>query len=178
MAQEPKKVGHAIDGIEEYDNPLPRWWVWLFYGSVAFAIGYCVLMPSWPGYEGLSGWSQFRSYARELAAAPRPAAPAAEAIEHAIGDKSAVEAGKAVFTARCAACHGPEAKGLIGPNLLDDKWVRGQGKPADIFDIVNNGTAKGMPAWKGQLPAADMVEVVAFVHGLSHPTDPFHPPLP
>lgn len=178
MDQEPKKVGHAIDGIEEYDNPLPRWWVWLFYGSIAFAIGYCILMPSWPGYNGLLGWSQFKMYAQEVAAAPKPAAPAANAVADAIDDQVAVEGGKAVYTRSCAACHGPEGKGLIGPNLHDAAWVQGAGTPEDIMAIVAEGTAKGMPAWKTQLSAGDIVKVAAFVHGLSHPDDPHHPTLP
>lgn len=178
MAQEPKKLGHAIDGIEEYDNPLPRWWVWLFYATIAFAVVYCILMPSWPGYPGLLGWSQVKSYAQEVAAAPKPAAPGAAAVADAIRDKAAVEAGKAVFVRNCAACHGPEGKGLIGPNLHDDKWVRGTGSPEDILAIISEGTAKGMPAWKSQLGSGDLVKVAAFVHGLSHPSDPYHPPLP
>ncbi|MBM3275267.1 MAG: c-type cytochrome [Candidatus Sericytochromatia bacterium] len=174
----PEKRPHAIDGIEEYDNPLPRWWVWLFYGTIVFAAGYWILYPTVPGIAGTLGWSQYTSYAKEVAAVPKPQAPGAGAMRSALADAALVEAGKVVYSRSCAACHGPTASGAIGPSLLDDKWVRGKGDPEDILEIVQNGTAKGMPAWKGQLTPTDLVNVTAFVHRLSHGDDPHHPQLP
>ncbi|MBM3269743.1 MAG: c-type cytochrome [Candidatus Sericytochromatia bacterium] len=175
---EPTKRPHSADGIEEYDNPLPRWWVWLFYGTILFSVGYWICYPTIPGLGGALGWSQLKVYAREVAAVPKPAAAGAGSAEKLLADPAALAAGRDVYRRACASCHGPDGKGLIGPSLVDEAWVRGTGEVADILDLVNTGTSKGMPGWKGQLPPADIERVAAFVHGLSHPADPHHPALP
>ncbi len=169
---------HSVDGIEEYDNPLPRWWVWLFYGSIVFAAGYAVCFPAIPGVPGALAWSQISQYKREVAAAPTPAPAGEVKAQTLLADIAAVTAGRDTFRRNCAACHGPEGKGSIGPSLRDGVWVHGQGEVGEILEIVAGGTAKGMPAWKGQLAPAALEQVAAFVHGLSHPDDPYHPALP
>jgi cytochrome c oxidase cbb3-type subunit 3 len=146
----PEKRPHSFDGIEEYDNPLPRWWVYMFYGTIVWGLGYQVAMPSWFGH-GTSGWTQLGSYAMEVAAAPKQAADAgADAVLAAMKDPHEVLEGKAVFGRNCASCHGPKAEG----------------------DISTNRTQKGMPTWKTVLKPREIAEVAAFVHGLSHPADP------
>jgi cytochrome c oxidase cbb3-type subunit 3 len=164
----PKVLDHVIDGIEEYDTPLPRWWLYMFYASIVWAVAYQVAYPSWFG-PGLSGWHQNEAWAREVAdhekAHPKPSGDAL--LAKVIGNPAAVEEGKAIFSQNCAACHGPEAKGLIGPNLTDSTWLYG-GKPEEIMKTVTAGTAKGMPTWGPILGPEKIAKAVSFVYALSH----------
>lgn len=169
------KILHTIDGISEYDNPSPPWIVATFLVTVAFALVYQVLFPSWFG-PGLLKWSQVKTYDHEVKVAAAVAAKAASAqstgggIEAIVKDPAAIAAGKAVFAANCAACHGVTAEGGIGPNLVKPPyWAYGDGKPADIEHIIAKGTAKGMPAWEGVLGKTKVQQVTAFVYDLENP---------
>jgi cytochrome c oxidase cbb3-type subunit 3 len=167
----PKVLDHSIDGIEEYDTPLPRWWLYLFYGTIVWAVGYWFVYPSWFG-PGWSGWHQNAALVAEIdahdKAHPKPAGDGSAAMAKVIGEPVAIEAGKQLFAQNCAACHGPAAKGLIGPNLTDATWLYG-GKPEEIMHTVTKGTAKGMPTWGPVLGPAKIAQVVAYVYSLSHP---------
>lgn len=160
-----KKTGHVFDGIEEYDNPIPRWWLYMTYATVIWGIGYMVVMPAWG--PGLWGWTQDQMYADEMAAADKKYAAASgpEALIAKLKDPAAIEQGKALFAQNCAACHGVNAEGLIGPNLADSTWLYG-GKPQDYAKIISDGTEKGMPSWKKQLGPQKMAQVVAFIDSL------------
>jgi cytochrome c oxidase cbb3-type subunit 3 len=180
MPNEPEIVC-SCDGIEEYNNPLPGWWVTLFYGTIVFAIVYQILYPSWFG-PGLLKWSQYKRYDQEVEAAKALAAKAGTApagLASVLSDPKAVEAGKAIFGANCAACHGANAEGGIGPNLHQPPyWAYGSGKAEDLEFIVTNGTngtpglskdsKGGMPSWKGPLGPAKIQQVVAYVYSLEH----------
>jgi len=163
---EPKTVGHAIDGIEEFDNPLPRWWLMLFYVSIVIAVVYWFLYPSWFG-EGILQWSQHKQYEEEISLAKKKYPEKTLAIADLVGNPESIAKGKEVFAQNCAACHGPEAKGLVGPNLTDETWLYG-GKPEEIVHTVTNGTAKGMPTWKSVLGQEKIGNVASFVYSLSH----------
>ena len=132
-------VGHEWDGIEELNNPLPRWWLWTFYACIAFAIGYVVVYPAIPlldkGTEGIWGWTSRGQLAAEMKKeedrkAPILAALAARPIEELPRDaelmRTAVAGGRAAFKVNCVQCHGAGAAGSKGfPNLNDDDWLWG-----------------------------------------------------
>lgn len=165
--REPKVVGHAIDGIEEYDNPLPRWWLFIFYISIAFAVVYWFLYPSWFG-KGYLNWSQNTDYQKEVEQA-KILYPVKEAkIEDFIGKADKIETGKLLFATNCASCHAADGKGLVGPNLTDDQWIHG-GEPVNIQKTITEGVKeKGMPTWGPVLGNEKVASLAAFVYSLSH----------
>jgi cytochrome c oxidase cbb3-type subunit 3 len=147
-------TGHQWDGIEEYNNPLPRWWVWVFYATIVWGIGYTIAYPAWPlisqATPGLLGASTRADVAAEIAAVDASNAAIKDKLVaadlNAIGADPelagyAERAGAAVFKTNCAQCHGSGAAGFEGkgyPNLLDDDWLWG-GTMEDIHLTVTHG---------------------------------------
>jgi cytochrome c oxidase cbb3-type subunit III len=147
-------TGHQWDGIEEYNNPLPRWWVWVFYATIVWGIGYTIAYPAWPlitgATPGLLGASTRADVAAEIAAVDKSneaiKAKLVAADLTAIGTDPelatfAENAGAAVFRTNCATCHGSGAAGVVGkgyPNLLDDDWLWG-GTMEDIHLTITHG---------------------------------------
>ncbi|WP_437880536.1 cytochrome-c oxidase, cbb3-type subunit III [Pseudomonas sp. LRF_L74] len=168
-----KTLGHAFDGIEEYDNPLPKWWFLLFVGTIAFAGAYLLLYPGLgnfkgilPGYE--NGWTQVNQWQREMDKAealygPIYAKYAAMPIEAVAQDEAALKMGGRLFASNCSVCHGSDAKGAYGfPNLTDHEWRWG-GEASTIAQSINNGRTGVMPP-HGPLIGDDGVRnVAAFV---------------
>lgn len=158
-------MDHAYDGIQEFDNPMPRWWVWSYWASFWFALAY--LFHYWVG----NGVSVADDYDAEMAVVNAERAKealaqavSAESLEQMMADAQSVSAGAAVYQARCVACHLEKGQGSIGPNLTDGFWVHGQGELMDIHNTVSEGVAaKGMPAWSRQLTPAELRQVVVFV---------------
>lgn len=162
----PEKIGHSIDGIEEYNNPIPRWLMWLLYITIVIALVYWVLYPGW--WPGATGWSQAKMYDDEVASSEKQyeaMRPKMADVNSLVNDPAAQARGKDIFAQNCSPCHGPEARGAIGPNLTDKEWIYG-GKPAEIVHTITEGTAKGMPSWKSQLGAAKIGDVASYVHSL------------
>ncbi|MBI4951424.1 MAG: c-type cytochrome [Myxococcales bacterium] len=156
--------GHDADGIEEYDNPLPRWWTALFLVTVAFSAFYFIYM-----HMGGGGRSVVAEYAAEEAEA-RAARPPAEPVvadEATLGaayaDPARTTAGKAIYASRCVSCHGAQGQGGVGPNLTDDSWINTGGTLQGMFDTIRDGVpAKGMIAWgAGERPTLNRDEIVA-----------------
>lgn len=165
--KEPQTVGHAIDGIEEYDNPLPGWWLMMLYGAIIFSVAYWFLYPSWFG-KGYLGWSQISQYEEEIKQAKVLYPEKVVNVNDFVGKEEFINKGKELFAQNCASCHGTEAKGLVGPNLTDDVWIHG-GQPDNIFTTITKGvTAKGMPTWGPVLGKEKVGHVAAFVYSLSH----------
>ena len=157
LKKEPRQVettGHSWDGIEEYNNPLPRWWVWVFYATIIWGIGYTVAYPAWPlitgATPGLLGASTRADVEVEIATVDKANAAIKDKLVAA--DLTAIgadpelagyaeRAGAAVFRTNCAQCHGSGAAGFEGkgyPNLLDDDWLWG-GTMEDIHLTVTHG---------------------------------------
>ncbi len=170
-------VGHVYDGIEEYDNPLPRWWFMLFVGTIIFAVGYLVLYPgmgNWkcilPGYNG--GWTSAKQYDREITKADEKYGPifakyAALPIEEIAKDEAALKMGGRLFASHCAVCHGSDAKGSHGfPNLTDNDWIWG-GEPETIKASILNGRQAVMPGWEAALGNDGIKNVTGYVRSLS-----------
>jgi cytochrome c oxidase cbb3-type subunit III len=158
-------LDHAYDGIQEFDNPMPRWWVWSFWATFVFSLGY--LFHYWVG----NGVSVADDYAGEMDVvnAARAKEAMAQQVSEAtllqvMSDSTSISAGSQVFSGKCVACHLDKGQGSIGPNLTDKHWIHGKGELMDIFNTVSEGVAaKGMPAWSRQLTPAELRQVVAYV---------------
>ena len=183
--------GHEWDGIEELNTPLPRWWLWTFYASIAWALVYVILYPAWPlvdrATDGILGWSSTGQLEQELAReqarkAPLMRALAATPIERLPEDprlmQAAVEGGRSAFKVSCVQCHGSGAAGAVGyPNLNDDDWLWG-GDIASIHFTVENGVRQPdheatrtsqMPAFgrDGMLQPGQIADLVSHVRAIS-----------
>lgn len=155
--------GHTYDGIQEYDNPLPGWWKWIFILSILYAVPYTV----W--YHYMDGNSVYDHHKVDQAAkAARIAAmPQIETSDSALlallENEAALKSGQAIFDVNCAVCHQKDGGGLVGPNLCDDNYINIKSL-ADIPKIVEEGViAKGMTPWKGILDPKQIAEVSAYV---------------
>lgn len=163
--------GHIYDGIEEYDNPMPPWWVWLFIVTIIWAPIY---------FLGVHQFGFINTYEDDLEAkqaeltAHRNAAEAANPsvsvddawIASFFGNAEAEAAGAATFGAYCAACHGNNAEGLIGPNLTDAFWIHGAA-PTDLFGVITSGVLdKGMTPWESILTIDERAHVIAYIKTL------------
>ncbi|MBO3275386.1 cytochrome-c oxidase, cbb3-type subunit III [Pseudomonas schmalbachii] len=167
-----KTMGHSFDGIEEYDNPLPKWWFLLFIGTIIFAAGYLALYPGLGNWKGLlpgyDGWTGAKQWEHEEALAKEKYGPifakyAAMPIEDVAKDPQAMKMGERLFASYCSICHGSDAKGANGfPNLTDSYWRWG-GEPATIETTILNGRMAAMPAWGDVLGNQGVHDVAAFI---------------
>lgn len=200
MAKKPNKkhevetTGHQWDGIEEYNNPLPRWWLWVFYATIVWAIWYSIAYPAWPMISGATkgylGWSTRENVAQDIAAAEAANAEintqlASVELASIADDPElsgyASSAGAAVYKTWCAQCHGSGAAGAKGyPNLQDDAWLWG-GTIDDIHYSIAHGIRNEqdpdaryseMPAFADLLPDEEIEQVVNYVMSLSPAYDP------
>jgi cytochrome c oxidase cbb3-type subunit 3 len=159
-------LDHEYDGIKEYDNPLPRWWVWIFAGSFWFSLAYFFQYHISPnGQSVLASYEADLRQAREAEAKASLAQPVTdESIGKLMADSALMADAKVLFGARCAACHGDRGQGVIGPNLTDDAWLHGKASLTDIYGIIDAGVpAKGMPAWGRQLSPIEVRKLAAYV---------------
>jgi cytochrome c oxidase cbb3-type subunit 3 len=185
------RVIHEYDGIEEYDNRLPNWWLYTLFGSIAFAalywIDYHVLeLGQLPRAEyqqeivasEARAAEQQKESAIEAAGGPLPGAGtpvgpiSAEALLALSADPREVRQGHDLFVMYCAPCHGPDGGGKIGPNLTDNAWIHG-GAPDKIFTQIMNGSpTKGMVAWGPQVGPERVKALTAFVLSIKNTNVP------
>ncbi|MDX5438238.1 MAG: c-type cytochrome [Pontibacter sp.] len=157
---------HDFDGIQEYDNDLPPWWKMMFYVTIVFGVGYMLHF-----HVFRTGALQDEEYAMEMEHAAILAAknaddPNAVTNYEVLTDAAAIESGKALYNTNCAACHGQEGQGTVGPNLTDEYWLHG-GDVNDIFKTVKFGVpAKGMVPWQGKLTKDQILEVSSYILSL------------
>ena len=150
-------MGHEWDGIEEFNNPLPRWWFYLFVITVVFGIAYLLLYPGFASFKGMLGWTSANQYDGEVAAAKAEYQPiyskfANKPIEVIAQDPDAKKIGQNLYNTYCIQCHGSDAKGAKGfPNLTDKDWLWG-GKPSEIEESIRYGRLGNMPAYGGLDP--------------------------
>jgi len=164
-------TGHTWDGLQELNNPLPRWWLWLFYFTIVFALAYLVIYPGLGNFKGVTGWSSHGQYDEEVAESnakydPIFAAFSATPIPELIKDPKAMKAGERLFSNYCTQCHGSDAKGATGfPNLTDNDWLYG-GEPDKIKQTIMFGRNGAMPPFGPAL--GDKIDDVAnYVQSLS-----------
>lgn len=171
-ATEGDVTGHSWDGLEEYNNPLPRWWLWLFYITMAFAVIYYALYPGMGNFKGVLGWSSTSQWEAEMAAADAEYGPifkqyAEKDIAALAADDDAVAIGRRLFLNYCSVCHGSDAEGAKGfPNLADADWLYG-GTPEAIKTSIMNGRTGVMPAHAAMLDEAAVENTANYVLSMS-----------
>lgn len=161
---EPIILDHNYDGIQEYDNPLPTWWLTTFFITIIFGFLY------WIDAETAGRMTQVEEANAELAVlralGPKIVSGATSEEEFKLLAAVATNGakGKEVFTAKCAVCHGSEGQGSIGPNLTDEFWLHGKGGFSDVAKVISEGVLdKGMPPWVEQLSPDELKTVTVFV---------------
>ena len=167
-------TGHVWDGdLTEYNKPLPKWWINLFWLTIAFSIGYLVWYPGMGSFAGTSGWTSAGEHDAERAAADAKLETAfgrfaAMPIDRIARDPDAVAFGARLFANHCAMCHGSDARGARGfPNLTDASWQWG-GSPEEILATVLDGRQAAMPALAPAIGGdVGVTEVAAYVQSLS-----------
>ncbi len=161
--------GHVWDeNLEELNNPLPRWWLNLFYITLVWGFIYLLLYPGLGAFRGFLGWSQTNQYEREMATAEAQYGPLfaqyqGQDLATIARDPQAVEIGRRLFSTYCTTCHGSDAGGARGfPNLRDSEWLWG-GTPAQIEASILEGRHGAMPPWGAVLGDAGVERVTAYV---------------
>ena len=168
-----ESTGHVYDGIEEYDNPLPRWWVGLFVASLVFGAAYLVYYPGLGNFRGIGGWTSKDQLAQEVADkdarfAPLYARLAAMTPAELAADPQAQQIGRRLFINNCAICHGINAQGAFGfPTLTDAEWLWG-GSFEAIEQTITNGRSAAMPSWQAALGDAGVGDMAQYVLSLSN----------
>ncbi len=168
-------TGHVWDeDLREMNNPLPRWWMWLFVMTIVFALLYLVAFPGLGSYPGRLGWSSAERYAQEMERAKQEIAPlyaqfAALKPEELAGNAQAMAIGERLFMNNCSQCHGSDARGSKGfPNLADGDWLHG-GSPDKIAETLAQGRSGAMPPMAAAVGSPDDVKNVAhYVLSLSN----------
>ncbi len=167
-------TGHAWDEgtLEEFNNPMPRWWLWMFYATILFAFAYLALYPGLGNWKGTLGWTSTGQYDAEIKKAdaeykPIFAAFAQVPVDQLASVPKAVKVGQRLFLNYCATCHGSDAGGARGfPNLTDGDWLYG-GDAETIKLTILDGRNGVMPPWKDALGEQGINEVTQYVLSLS-----------
>lgn len=171
-------LDHDYDGIQELDHPLPFWWLGILWGTVIFSVFYVAyyMVGSGPSLED----ELLVDLKKIEDVRPKNTADlfSNETIVAHLKDAGQLAQGKEVFASKCAACHGPNGEGLIGPNLTDNFWLHGSGAPKDVAMAIYDGVAeKGMPPWGPVLSTDELINVTAFIRSL-HGTEPTNAKAP
>ncbi len=157
-------AGHDVDGIREYDNPMPFWWSALFWGTIVFSVMYVgyYMIGVGPGvrqdYE-----DEVSAFFQEQAAKLGDLQPTPRTLIELGNDPKMMQAAQGLFRTNCAVCHGPDGGGGTGPNLRDDSYLNIR-RVEDIYAVITNGVVpKGMPAWEKRFGQAQRVLLSAYV---------------
>ena len=172
-ADRDKTLDHDFDGIQEYDNPLPGWWVLLFWATIVFSLLYATYYHLGNGASVLAEYDADMLAIAELQSKEAlSAGPVTdEVLLGFVGNQGMMLGARQLFASKCAVCHGNAAEGKIGPNLTDDFWLHGS-SPTQIHRTIGDGVpAKGMIAWRTQLRPGEIAALAAYVTTL-HGTNP------
>jgi len=168
----PKTTGHVFDGIEEYDNPLPRWWFNLFILSIVFSVGYLIVYPGMGNFKGLFEWTQINQWDRDVTRADRYYGELYKRftempVEELAENRKALKMGQRLFSSNCSVCHGTDARGAYGfPNLTDGDWLYG-GSAEKIKESIQHGRKGAMPAWDAVLDDQGVRSLTEYVLQIS-----------
>ncbi len=171
--EEGATTGHIYDGIEEYDKPMPAWWIKMFVLTMVFGAGYLLAFPGMGNFPGLLNWSSVNQWQGDVAAAQqRNDALYSEFMRASVvelaGDPKAMRIARRVFANNCAICHGNDARGSYGfPNLRDSDWLYG-GSAEQIAQSIHSGRSGVMPAWQSLLGDSGVAEMAAYVLSLGN----------
>ncbi len=181
-----KLLDHNYDGIQELDNPLPAWWVSLFYITIVFSFVYMIVFSFFVPSTGALADQQMEKLTTKPVQTAAPASEAETETSSASApaeltfpnDEDALEMGKKVYDSKCLACHGAKGEGLVGPNMTDDYWIHGKGTEADMYKVVVEGVPdKGMISWQPLLSDEEIKAVVVYIKTL-HGTNPANAKAP
>jgi cytochrome c oxidase cbb3-type subunit 3 len=168
-----ESMGHVWDeDLEELNNPLPMWWLYMFHFTIIFGVIYLVLYPGLGTFEGVLGWTQISEYQEEMDAAAEKYDPIFNKYVNqdlvAVSENpEANTIGKRLYATYCTQCHGSDARGARGyPDLTDDEWLWG-GKPEDIKKTIMEGRIGAMPAWQEVIGTEGVFNVTEYVRSLS-----------
>jgi cytochrome c oxidase cbb3-type subunit III len=172
-APESETTGHVWDGdLRELNKPLPRWWLYLFYLSVAFGLLYLALYPGLGSFRGALGWSAATQYAAEVRQADEASAPVYARFKDLdvaglAANPDAMRIARNLFAANCSMCHGSDGRGAPGfPNLTASNWQWGR-DPAAVEQTIGAGRLGVMPPWKAVLGADGVEQVANYVLSLT-----------
>jgi cytochrome c oxidase cbb3-type subunit III len=161
-------LDHSYDGIQELDNPLPGWWVTLFFLTVVFGVLYFLYYSF--GY----GNSIEEKFQADMADHIGETVAENESGSTVIFEKSdgVITQGKTIYASKCSACHGKHAEGVVGPNLTDPVWLNGNGTDNDIYTVITDGVpAKGMIAWKALLSNEERAALTVYIQSIQGSND-------
>ncbi|MCP1727496.1 cytochrome c oxidase cbb3-type subunit 3 [Natronospira proteinivora] len=168
-------TGHTWDGLSELNQPMPRWWLWLFYATIVWGLIYLALYPGLGAYSGLLNWSQYSQYDEEVAQIEAEVAPlfsryAEIDIPELARNDEAMQTGRRLFANNCAVCHGTDARGRPGfprlAELAEEDWTWG-GSPEDLYQSIDEGRQGVMPGLGSALGEDGMEAVTAYVFHLN-----------
>lgn len=174
-------LDHNYDGIQELDNPLPRWWVHLFNGTIVFSALYMIVITFFVPSAGALADKKVEAITARMAVKPALVADAGASADAQIvfpAGPETLEVGAKNYAGKCAACHGAKGEGLVGPNLTDAYWIHGKGTEADIYKVVVEGVPeKGMISWKTLMNDEEIKATVVYIKSLQG-TSPSNPKAP
>lgn len=167
-------VGHKWDGdLEEWNNPAPKWWLYLYFITIAWAVGYMIVYPGIGAFDGVAGWTSEGQYEQEMQRAEQRYAPiydrfASMEWDALTQEPEALQLGRSLYASYCTTCHGSDARGAPGfPNLTDDVWQWG-GTEKDIITTITHGRMAVMTPWAQILGSDEAVDnMVSYVRSLS-----------
>jgi len=172
-------VGHKWDGdLEEWNNPAPKWWLYLYFITIGWAVLYLIAFPGLGSYKGMLGWSQEAQYEQEMQEAAARYEPiyanlAAMDFADLVEQPDALKLGRSLYASYCTTCHGSDARGAVGyPNLTDGDWLWGNSEQALVSTIMNGRMAAMpvlAPALGGEQGIRNMVSYVRSLSGLEEP---------
>jgi cytochrome c oxidase cbb3-type subunit 3 len=172
-ANQGESTGHVWDGdLTELNNPMPRWWLYMFYISIVWGLIYLVVYPGFTTYSGVFNWTSDKEYNEEVADATENYGPlfsqfSKTSIEELSKNESAQKMGQRLFVNYCSQCHGSDAGGSRGfPNLTDNDWIWG-GSPTAIHQTILNGRDAAMPAWESVLKPRQIEYLADYIFSLS-----------
>ncbi len=169
------------DGIQEYDNDLPRWWVNIFWLTAIFSLGYILWIHVLRGssqHEMLEAdLAQLEAYRSKLSQQSETAVSSEESLLALASNQASVDKGRELYAAKCAVCHAAQGQGLIGPNLTDKYWIHGASALEMKKTILIGVPEKGMLAWKGLMTDGEINSLIAFLLTIRD-TSPENPKAP
>lgn len=169
---ENRTTGHVYDGIEEYDNPLPKWWFQMFVLTLIFTVIYLAAYPGLGSYKGFLGWTSINQLEREQEQALTQYETSYGryddmSVDELVKDPQAMKMAGRIFANNCAVCHGADGGGALGfPNLTDNDWLYG-GSPEQIHETLVNGRQAAMPGWSSVLGEKGINTVTQYVLSVS-----------
>lgn len=170
--KDPLLLDHEVDGIQELDNSLPRWWVYLFYISIIFSVVYMCYYHVFASGDLAEKGQMAAEYEREVKTGAAIKAAAMGKFEAGIAmsepstESAVLNSGRQLFDSLCAPCHRNDGGGLVGPNLTDDYWIHGNTFPDSVLVIWNGVPAKGMVTWKNSLRPDQIHSVASYIYTL------------